>query len=436
MTVRTRTRPLPCSRRASLYALAGLCVWASGCQREAASEAAQPPLPAPAAPTVAEPAPATSAAAGPALWSRPGYQRPGLIDFHGHLSIFGHDRISAIADQVGIALFINLSGGSGRQGERGWMLAELLTEKLKGRVVNFFNVDWQGMGQPGWARREADRLEHVVRTRGFLGLKISKALGLGVTDQAGRLVTVDDPRLAPLWRKAGELGIPVSIHVADPKAFWAPADANNERWEELRVHPGWSYAGKDVPSWAEMLDASERLFKSYPGTTFVAVHFGNAAEEIDRVDRMLDACPNLLIDVSARVGEFGRHPAQKVRAFFLKHADRILFGTDIGVADDYLMLGSNGEEMPTMADVGPFYEAHFRYFEGDGVQIAHPSPIQGPWKVDAIALPAAVLDKLYRDNALRVLATARKKIAALAPPAAAAEPALAPAAGPVGHPDH
>ncbi len=94
----------------------------------------------------------------------------------------------------------------------------------------------------------------------------------------------------------------------------------------------------------------------------------------------------------------------RVRRFFEKYQDRIVFGTDIGIAEDYLMLGSNGEKIPSDADVGPFYNAHFRYLEGSERQIDHPSPIQGPWKVDAIGLSAAILDKLYRGNAMRLLA--------------------------------
>jgi predicted TIM-barrel fold metal-dependent hydrolase len=119
---------------------------------------------------------------------------------------------------------------------------------------------------------------------------------------------------------------------------------------------------------------------------------------------MLETCPNVWIDISARVGEFGRHRSERVRGFFVKHQDRILFGSDIAVSDDYLMLGSNGAEVPQMPAVRPFYEAHFRYLEGKARQIAHPSPIQGGWKVDSIGLPEKVLDKVYRLNAVRLLA--------------------------------
>lgn len=299
----------------------------------------------------------------------------------------------------------------------------MLSERLGGRVINFANVDWQGCCDAAWAAREAQRLEVAVGQHGFAGLKISKALGLGVRDQAGRLVAVDDPRLDPLWAAAARLQIPVSIHIADPRAFWLPPTPDNERYAELSVHPGWSWYQRGVPSWEALLDAGERLFARHPATRFVAVHFGNAAEDLGRVSAMLSRLPNVWIDISARVGEFGRHPPAEVRAFFERFADRILFGTDIGVGDDMLMLGSNGAEQPRMSDVVPFYAAHFRFLEGNERQIDHPSPIQGAWKVDAIGLGPELLDKVYRDNAIRLLnldpVTFKVRPRASPPPAAA-----------------
>ena len=333
---------------------------------------------------------------------RPGRKQLPIIDVHGHLSLYGVDRIAAIMDAVGIEAIVNLSGGSGRSGGKARIASRLLAEHLGGRVLNFANVDWEGCCDATWAAREAEELRKARDEAGFVGLKISKALGLGVRDQAGALVAVDDVRLDPLWAAAAKLEMPVAIHIADPKAFWQPPTRDNERYEELSVHPSWSWYDRGVPAWDAMLDAGERMFARNPRTTFVAVHFGNAAEEPARVRRMLDRLPNVWIDMSARVGEIGRHPASEIRALFVDHQDRILFGTDIGIGDDMLMLGSNGAVEPVMTDVVPFYDAHFRWLERNDAQIDHPSPIQGRWRVDAIGLPDDVLDKVYRGNARRL----------------------------------
>jgi hypothetical protein len=56
---------------------------------------------------------------------------------------------------------------------------------------------------------------------GAAGLKEYKRLGLYLRDGEGKLIRIDDPKLDPVWKRCGELKMPVSIHVADPRAFWA-----------------------------------------------------------------------------------------------------------------------------------------------------------------------------------------------------------------------
>lgn len=339
------------------------------------------------------------------------YRRPLLIDAHTHLSPFAIPVIRRIMDENGIEVMVNLSGGN--QADRGLDLSLKMSRVLQGRVFHCYNPDWSRVDEPDFAVVEALRLQDAV-SRGFVCLKISKALGLYVRTDNGVLLAVDDPMLDPLWEAAGRLDIPVYQHVADPKAFFEPMDERNERYDELRLHPHWSFHGGDWPSWSEMLDAFERLVSRHPETTFIGVHFGNAAEEPERVARMLDAYPNYFIDIAARVPEFGRHDPDRMRDFFIKYQDRILFGTDIGISPRHLMLGSSGEDEPTTDDARRFYATHFRYFETRDRQMDHPTPIQGRWKIDAIGLPGEVLDKLYRGNALRLL---RPPLPSATPPA-------------------
>ncbi len=417
------------SRPLSLGAALAALVIAIGCGKSGA-----PSTPAPAAPDVAP-------VAG---------KRPPITDFHAHLSLDGAERVRQIMADNGVERFINLSGGSGRHNGQAWLMAKMLADQFPGRIINFASPNWRGFGHPEWIAREAAALQAAVTQFGFAGVKIAKGLGLGHTDDRDQLVAVDDPRLDPLWAKAAELGIPVCIHVADPRAFWWPLTPQNERWDELGVHPYWAYgpipdsvmAGFEpqaqelvrqripVPSWPAMLQAAERMYRRNPKTTFVAVHFGNAAEDLDYVDGLLQRNANLWIDTAARVGEFGRHPAERVRAFFDKWQDRIVFGTDIGIGSDYLMLGSNGQTEPQLPDVKPFYDAHWAYFETQARQIAHPSPIQGRWAVDAIGLAPAVLNKIYRENAAKLLDRSFLLARAAAAPPTVANAAVPPPADP------
>ena len=235
-------------------------------------------------------------------------------------------------------------------------------------------------------------------------LKISKTLGLGVPtpEDETKLLTVDDPRLEPMWAAAGRLGVPVFIHTGDPAAFFEPMSPSNERWDELSVHPGWSFAEPQYPRLEALMAARDRVVERHRGTTFIGVHFGCWPENLDYIDEALSVHPNLFVDIAARVPEIGRHSAEKLRAVFLRHQDRILFGTDLGVGRS-LMLGSTGRTKPTIADAFLFFADHFRFLETNDRGIPHPTPIQGRWTVDAIGLPEDVLEKVYVGNALKLL---------------------------------
>ncbi len=144
------------------------------------------------------------------------------------------------------------------------------------------------------------------------------------------------------------------------------------------MHPGWSYADGSVPPRLQLLAERDRMVAKHPKTTFICVHFGSNSEDLAYVDKLLDTYPNVVIDTAARLGEIGRHPpAETVRAFFIKHRKRILFGTDLGLSAQGIMLGSTGADEPTMADVKPFYDAHWRFFEGKERGIPHPDADSG-----------------------------------------------------------
>ena len=62
---------------------------------------------------------------------------------------------------------------------------------------------------------------------GAQGVKIWKDLGMTSARADGKLLKGDDPRLDPFWAKCGELGMPVLIHMADPKEYWYPLTYNS-----------------------------------------------------------------------------------------------------------------------------------------------------------------------------------------------------------------
>jgi predicted TIM-barrel fold metal-dependent hydrolase len=319
-----------------------------------------------------------------------------------------------IMDSVGIGVGVNLSGGTtthapGKpsQFEERRKFADA---SFPGRFLEYMNLDFAEWEKPDFANRAVAQVEEGARL-GAAGFKVFKSLGLFLRDSHGKLLRIDDPKLDPMWKRLGELGMPVSIHVADPKAFWGPNDPTNERWTELKDHPSWWFGDpKTYPPREELLAALERVIARHPETTFVCVHFGNNAEDLDWVDAQLAAHPNMMVDVAARVPEIGRHDPEKVHALFVKYADRIFFATDFQVYDR-LTLGSGGNgPPPTEADAAEFFAKHWRFFETADRDFPHMTPIQGNWTISAIHLPEEVLAKIYFENAERLLARPLAKL--------------------------
>ena len=310
-----------------------------------------------------------------------------VIDVHNHVNdargIEEHmdpRQVVQVMDSTNVRTVVILTGMWGEK------LQKVLDEMVKpfpGRFLVFTEMDWSKIDDANFSQEMVAQLDDAV-ARGARGLKILKDLGLGVRGKDGKLIAVDDPRLDPVWEECGRLGIPVSIHISDPEAFFHPVDARNERYEELIEHPDWSFYGPRFPSKESLLAARDRVFARHPNTTFVALHMANWPERLDYVSEVLDRYPNVILEFGARQAELGRQP-RRAREFFLQYQDRIMFGTDNGMS----------EEM---------YRNHFRWLETSDESFDYWGyPGQGRWKIYGMELPDAVLEKVYHSNAERML---------------------------------
>ncbi len=310
-----------------------------------------------------------------------------VIDVHNHVNdargIEEHmdpRQVVQVMDSTNVRTVVILTGMWGEK------LQKVLDEMVKpfpGRFLVFTEMDWSKIDDANFSQEMVAQLDDAV-ARGARGLKILKDLGLGVRGKDGKLIAVDDPRLDPVWEECGRLGIPVSIHISDPEAFFHPVDARNERYEELIEHPDWSFYGPRFPSKESLLAARDRVFARHPNTTFVALHMANWPERLDYVSEVLDHYPNVMVEFGARQAELGRQP-RRAREFFLQYQDRIMFGTDNGMS----------EEM---------YRNHFRWLETSDESFDYWGyPGQGRWKIYGMELPDAVLEKVYHSNAERML---------------------------------
>ncbi len=325
-----------------------------------------------------------------------------LIDFHTHITngddLAGTETLDVAArpnqilplmDRCNISIAVNLTGGYGGALEQS---LDLLSRAHPDRFIVFTQPCWSRLNEPGYARFQADQVRHA-HMAGAKGLKILETLGLYLRENVstGPLVRVDDRRFDPMWESAGACKMPVAIHTSDMEAFFLPVDRLNERYEQLTKHPDWSFYGWDFPSNMELQEARRRVMRRHPKTQFVCLHVADS-ENLAYVSECLDAHPNMHVDIAARLSELGRQPRASLR-FFERYQDRILFGTD-----------GNG------LNAADFYEPYFRFLETDDEYFSYapgPIPEDGRWRIYGIALPDAILQKVYYRNAARLLGIER-----------------------------
>ena len=196
-----------------------------------------------------------------------------FIDVHNHQWNLSEQTIPGVVkdmDKLNMVAMVNLSGGNGSRLQR---MTEAVKAVAPKRFIVFANIDFDGIGKPGWTEKAVQQLKEDVQ-HGANGLKIFKNLGFSVKDNSGKRVPVDDPRLDAIWEACAGLKIPVLIHTADPKPFWDPADEHNERWLEIVTHPGRKRGPDDPEPWEQLIEEQHRMFKKHPHTTFIAAHFG------------------------------------------------------------------------------------------------------------------------------------------------------------------
>jgi len=306
-----------------------------------------------------------------------------FVDAHGHLRGGDPARIDQMVktmDELNMATFVNLSGGSGEG-----LKANIAATKGRypGRFVAYANVDFSGIGQPGWGEKAAAQLEADVLA-GAQGLKIYKNLSMFQTDSDGKRVAADDPRIDPVWAKAGGLGIPVLIHVGEPSPFWDPWDEHNERWLELKMFPR---RRRDDParfaSFEQTMGEQHNLFRNHPDTIFINAHLGWLGNDLARLGKLLDELPNVYTELGAVLAELGRQPITGA-AFMEKYQDRVLMGKDSW-------------------DPIEGYHVYFRVLETRDEYFDYYRKRHAHWKMYGLGLSDEVLEKIYFRNALEII---------------------------------
>lgn len=313
-----------------------------------------------------------------------------VIDMHSHAYAGSQAELEQWVrnmDAVGIERTIILTGAVG---ERLDSLYRAYAQ-FGDRFEVWCGLDLRGYDEPGFGPAAVAELERCVALGGRgVGELSDKGRGLVSGGITAHGLHPDDPRMDPIFRKAAELGIIINLHVADPMWMYMPMDSTNDglmtsyRWR-LDDQP-------DIVDHAGMMQILDRTLARHPETTFNVVHYANLTYDLAQLDDLLTRHPNLNVDVSARYAEISQIP-RAAKQFIEKHADRVLYGTDLGFDDD-------------------MYRTTFRILQTEDEHFYAHDIFRQHWALRGLGLSDDTLRKVYRDNALRLLNARDEKLGA------------------------
>ncbi len=262
--------------------------------------------------------------------------------------------------------------------------------------INFLvslNMDhWQ---QDGWSDKFIKQLTRSLNN-GATGLKIWKNIGMGIRDDQGEMLMIDNPVFDPLLDYLENNKIPVLGHLGEPKNCWLPFEEmtiNSDR-EYFSLHPEYHMAlHPGYPSYEDQILARDRMLRKHPGLIFIGAHLASLEWSVDELARRLDEFPNLAVDLAERVCHLqyqSIHNHQKVKDFMVEYQDRIIYGTDV-IADNNIRADDFQKHIKAIY-------ANDMAFLSTEEEMSVPR-VNGSFK--GLKLPQEVIDKIYFQNAVR-----------------------------------
>lgn len=228
---------------------------------------------------------------------------------------------------------------------------------------------------------------------GAIACKIWKNIGMEVRKAEGSFFMADDPYFDPIYEHMVAKGWPLLTHIAEPLECWLPLKEGSPHYGYYSRNPEWHMFNKpDYPSHATLMAARDNVLAKHPRLRMIGAHLGSLEYDVAEVATRLDRYPNFAVDISARLSDLAIQDSAKVREFFIKYQDRILFGTDVVMRQAPSTLPAE-ERAQVLAALRQTYDMHIAY-------LTHSGPVTvRSYQSEGLALPASVLDKHWRTNA-------------------------------------
>lgn len=317
------------------------------------------------------------------------------IDTHVHLNsedpvlaeLAREDKFLLLTISVDVPSYVNL--------EEQQRLALLQISKNPDRVKYLTAFNLHNLDSPAWSMNTITQLRQSFE-KGALGIKLWKNIGMEYRNSDSTFIMVDDPRLDPVINFIIKEDKTVMAHIGEPKNCWLPLDemtVNNDR-NYFREHPRYHmYLHPEYPSYEDQVNARDKFLEKHRDMRFVGAHLGSLEWDVDELAKRLDKFPNMAVDMAARIPHLQHQTItdrDKVRNFFIKYQDRLIYATDSGISPD-----ENTENVKKY--VHEKWLADWKYFVTNETMTA--DEVNGEFK--GLQLPKEVVNKIFHDNAVK-----------------------------------
>jgi len=225
---------------------------------------------------------------------------------------------------------------------------------------------------------------------GALACKVWKNIGMEAKKADGSWLQIDDPIFTPIFESLERMGKPLLMHIGEPLACWQPIVEGRPHAGYYKANPQWHMHGKEgVLHHRDHIRARDNVVERHPGLKIVGAHFGSLEYDLDEVVKRLDRYPNFAVDTSARMWDAACQDSGKVRDFFARYRDQVLWGTD------FVYPAGAKDCAAAVARYRDALHRDFQYLESDEPMEFNGTPTRG------LALDSETLDALYRKSARR-----------------------------------
>ena len=325
------------------------------------------------------------------------------IDVHAHYR-FDRDFLIPFLDEMNMqSLLVDVVRTDRGVEKRSWQSYLQMKADHSSHFYLCSGFNAQGIDDPDYANKIIAQLDHEIK-QGARMVKVWKNFGMVHKDADGNYIQIDDERLQPIWDFLIQKKIPVLAHIGEPLQAWTPLDSLNPHHGYFKNNPQYhAYLHPEIPRYETIISARDAWLTKNPDLVIVAAHFGSMSHDVNEVAKRLDQFPNLSVEPGARFGDLARQEPNKIRAFFMKYQDRILYGSDLGIsepADEQSLEAQNRNE----GFVTSILKLHWKFFSSNGEMLYDSPMVPITIPTEGLALPKSVLKKIYYENAARILA--------------------------------